>query len=97
METRHNYSVDALFIGLFHFIPIQGIDVKFRAPCKERWGKPMNSSFLGLRLVLTLSGSAFPVVRQARRGGGGAQRPGCQKSRLTSTDKNETLHESLYS
>ena len=33
---------------------------------------------------LTLSGPAFSVVRQAR--GGGAQRPGCQKSKLTSTD-----------
>ena len=32
-----------------------------------------------------------------RGGGGGAQRPGCQKSRLTSTDWNETLYESLYS
>ena len=34
---------------------------------------------------LTLSGPAFSVVRQAR---GGAQRPGCQKSKLTSTDWN---------
>ena len=33
--------------------------------------------------VLTLSGPAFSVVRQAR---GGAQRPRCQKSRLTSTN-----------
>ena len=41
---------------------------------------------------LTLSGPAFSVVRQARE----AQRAGCQKSRLTSTDSNETLHESLY-
>ena len=32
--------------------------------------------------TLTLSGPAFSVVRQAR----GAQRPGCQKSKLTSTD-----------
>ena len=32
---------------------------------------------------LALSGPAFSVGRQARRG---AQRPGCQKSRLTSTD-----------
>ena len=36
--------------------------------------------------VITLSGAAFSVVRQARGGGGGAQRPGCQKSRLTSID-----------
>ena len=33
--------------------------------------------------LLTLSGPAFSVVRQAR---GGTQRPGCQKSKLTSTD-----------
>ena len=33
---------------------------------------------------LTLSGPAFSVIRQAR--GGGAQRPGCRKSRLTSAD-----------
>ena len=32
---------------------------------------------------LTLSGPVFSVVRQAR---GGAQRPRCQKSRLTSTN-----------
>ena len=32
---------------------------------------------------LTLSGPAFSVVRQAR---GGAQRPRCQNSRLTSTN-----------
>ena len=36
--------------------------------------------------TLILSGPAFSVVRQAR---GGPQRPGCQKSRLTSTDWNE--------
>ena len=36
-----------------------------------------NSSYF-----LTLSGPAFSVVHQAR----GAQRPGCQKSQLTSTD-----------
>ena len=35
---------------------------------------------------LTLSGPAFSVVCQAWGGGGGAQRPGCQKSKLTSTD-----------
>ena len=35
--------------------------------------------------LLTLSGPAFSVVRQAW-GGGGAQRPRCQKSRLTSTN-----------
>ena len=34
-------------------------------------------------LLLTLSGPAFSVVRPAR---GGAQKHGCQKSRLTSTD-----------
>ena len=33
-------------------------------------------------ITLTLSGPAFSVVRQAG-GGGGAQRPGCQKSKLT--------------
>ena len=36
---------------------------------------------------LTLSGAAFSVVRQAR----GAQRPACQKSKLTSTNCNETV------
>ena len=41
---------------------------------------------------LTLSG--FSVALQVR--GGGAQRPGCQKSKLTSTNLNETLYESLY-
>ena len=30
------------------------------------------------------------------QGWGGAQRPRCQKSRLTSTNSNETLHESLW-
>ena len=34
-------------------------------------------------LGLILSGPAFSVICQAR---GGAQRPGCQKARLTSTD-----------
>ena len=37
--------------------------------------------------ILTLSGPAFSVVHQAwGEGGGGAQQPGSQKSRLTSTD-----------
>ena len=42
--------------------------------------------------ILTLSGPAFSVDRQAC-GGGGAQRPRCQKSKLTSTDWNETWQE----
>ena len=37
-----------------------------------------------VHILLTLSGPAFPVVRQAR--GEEAQRPGCQKSRLASAD-----------
>ena len=43
--------------------------------------------YCNLELFLTLSGPAFSFVRQAR-GGGGAQRTGCQKSGLTSTKTN---------
>ena len=35
---------------------------------------------------LTLSDPALSVVRQAQGGGGGAQRPRCQKLKLASTD-----------
>ena len=44
---------------------------------------------------LTLPGPAFQSFARPEWGGGGAQRPGCQKSKLTSTDWNETLRESL--
>ena len=42
---------------------------------------------------LTLSGPAFSVVQAWAWG---AQRPRCQKSRLTSTDWNKTSHELLW-
>ena len=53
-------------------------------------GKKTTTSPYRVNPGLTISSLTFSVVRQAR---GVAQRPGCKKSSLTLTNRNETWHD----